>query len=134
MDAMWEKKPVEGTQFFVPEEFEIESLSDELVLMATDSILMPKEALHGRAVQPESILKIAVELANAFDAAQDPERTSDAGSLDAFLREPASCASIEAARQFEDLADIAAPGPRADAWANLRARAIRQDITCGLPF
>lgn len=48
LEAMWEKKPVEDTQFFVPEEFEIESLSD--------------------------------------------------------------------------------------AWANLRARSIRQDITCGLPF
>lgn len=134
LDAMWEKKPVEGTQFLVPEEFEIESLSDELVLMATDSILMTREALQDRAVQPQSILKVAVEVANAVDAAQDPEGTSDAGSLDAFLREPASCAYIEAARQFEDLADIAAPGPRADAWAILRARATRQDITCGLPL
>lgn len=134
LDAMWDRKPMKPMQLSVPDEFELESLADELVVMATDSILMTKEALGEQTIPPERVLMIAVELANAVDAAQDPEGKSDAGSLDAFLRDPQSCASIEAARQYHDIADIAVTRFRADAWASLRARAIHQDITRGLPL
>lgn len=134
LDSMWVASADEGGPMSVPDEFEIESVSDELVLMATDAILMTRDALVKGAALDGRILLIAVELANAVDAAQDPEGATDRGSLDAFLVDAGACASIEASRQLQDLAYMAEAEAGIHRCANLRARAALQDITCGLPL
>lgn len=134
LDAMWVASADEGGPMSVPDEFEIESLSDELVLMATDAILMMREALTERSVLDGRLLSVAVELANAVDAAQDPEGVSDRGSLDAFLVDAGSCASIEVSRQLQDLDYMAEAEAGSHRCTILRTRSALQDITCGLPL
>lgn len=134
LDAMWVASADEGGPMSVPDEFEIESLSDELVLMATDAILMMREVLTERAVLDGRILLIAVELANAVDAAQDPEGATDRGSLHAFLVDAGSCASIEVSRQLQDLDYMTDAEAGSHLRTILRTRSALQDITCGLPL
>jgi hypothetical protein len=134
LDSMWVTNADESGRMSVPDEFEIESVSDELVLMATDAILMTRDALMERVALDGRILLIAVELANAVDAAQDPEGATDRGSLDAFLVDAGSCASTEVSRQLQDLAYMEEAEADSRRCTILRARSALQDITCGLPL
>ena len=127
---MCELQPAISPELSIPEEYELESLSDDLGLMATDAILMTKGYMLDGVHSPGIILVLAVELANQIDAAQDPEGGGDAGLVDAFLGDSGACASIEVARQFEDFATIAGAESGRTARATLRARSTAQDITC----
>ena len=134
LDSMWELQPATSPELSIPEEFALECLSDDLGLMATDAILMTKGYMLDGVHSPGIILVLAAELANQIDAAQDTGGGGDAGLVDAFLDDPGACASIEVARQFEDIATIAGAESDPTAWATLRARSAGQDITCQLLF
>lgn len=135
LDSVWDGRVLDTEFSTLPEDIEVDSLSVEVGMMAADAIQMARDVVvHGVGTIDE-VLLIAVDIANAIDAAQDDPLEVGLGLIDSFLVIPDSCVSVEVARQFSDISDqYEAEEGDVMARQRLRDRSSAQDLTCGMSF
>ncbi|WP_282295047.1 hypothetical protein [Stenotrophomonas sp. PS02289] len=134
LDSMWDGRVLDTEFITVPEDIVVDSLSVELGMMAADSIQMARAVVVQGVGTIDEVLLIAVDMANAIDAAQEDPLEVGLGLIDSFLVIPDSCVSVEVARQFSDISDQYEGEGDVMARQRLRDRSSAQDLTCGMPF
>ncbi|WP_125359209.1 hypothetical protein [Stenotrophomonas sp. 278] len=134
LDAMWDGQVLELEDATFPGDLEVDSLSVELGMMAADSIKMARDLVVQGVGTVDDILLMAVDMANAIDAAQEDPLEAGLGLIDSFLVIPDSCVSVEVKRQFSDISDQYGGDKEVIARQSLHAGSTSQDLTCGMSF
>lgn len=132
LDSLWSDASAADVLEPVPEEFELNSLSDEIGLTIHDALRMARDTVVSNSRMEKNVLLLALEIADAIDNAQEEGLLIGVDAVHLFLRKEGSCSNTEMNRQILDVGNARSAGTSAVEVDALRAKAATQDISLGL--
>ncbi|WP_282295044.1 hypothetical protein [Stenotrophomonas sp. PS02289] len=132
LEDLWSNATSDDVLESVPDEFELDSVSDELALTIHDALQMARETVISSARREKDVLLLALDVADAIDNAQEEGLVLGIDAVDDFLQREGSCSNTEMNRQFLDIGVVGATDINLLDVGALKAQAAAQEIALGL--